>query len=100
MKNIPKTEKSALRPKAEISGKSKRKGKGPESKSPRAKTTAPSAYLREVRLLTDFANQIRTPLINVLGMNRSLLANEPKCRAARLCRKGPDLGRLSVNRPQ
>ncbi len=73
MKTVPKTKKAALRPRAALLGKRKNRVQGRQSKPLPAKGTSLDAYDREVRLLADLANEIRPPLINVLGMNRSLL---------------------------
>ena len=73
MKTVPKTKKAALRPRAALLGKRKKRVEGRQGKSLPAKGTSLEAHDREVRLLTDLANEIRPPLINVLGMNRSLL---------------------------
>lgn len=73
MKTVPKIRKAALRPRAALPGKRKNRVEGRQGKSLPAKGTSRDVHDREVRLFADLANEIRPPLINVLGMNRSLL---------------------------
>lgn len=73
MKPVPKIKRAALRPRAALLGKRKNRVKGRQAKSLPTKRTSRDAYDREVRLFADLANEIRLPLINVQGMNRSLL---------------------------
>ncbi len=73
VKSVPKTKKDALRPRIAFLGKRKNSVEGRQGKSLPAKGISRNAQDREVRLLADLANEIRPPLINVLGMNRSLL---------------------------